>query len=50
MATDRRRTVWTMAITSIALFMGALDNLVVTTACPSCGSSCGRPSRASNGR
>src|SRR3954452_13768170 len=28
------RTVWTFAITSIALFMTALDNLVVTTALP----------------
>jgi EmrB/QacA subfamily drug resistance transporter len=30
----RSRTVWTFAITSIALFMVALDNLVVTTALP----------------
>ena len=28
------RVVWTFAITSIALFMAALDNLVVTTALP----------------
>lgn len=28
------RTIWTFAITSIALFMAALDNLVVTTALP----------------
>src|SRR5436305_10615860 len=28
------RIVWTFAITSIALFMAALDNLVVTTALP----------------
>jgi EmrB/QacA subfamily drug resistance transporter len=32
--TTRARTVWTFAITSIALFMTALDNLVVTTALP----------------
>lgn len=30
----RNRTIWTFAITSIALFMAALDNLVVTTALP----------------
>jgi EmrB/QacA subfamily drug resistance transporter len=30
----RRSTAWTFAITSIALFMVALDNLVVTTALP----------------
>ncbi len=30
----RSRTAWTFAITSIALFMVALDNLVVTTALP----------------
>src|SRR5215208_851960 len=28
------RVLWTFAITSIALFMAALDNLVVTTALP----------------
>src|SRR6266704_871299 len=32
---DRRRTVWTFVVTSTALFMGSLDNLVVTTALPS---------------
>jgi EmrB/QacA subfamily drug resistance transporter len=32
--TRRRRTVWTFAITSLALFMTTLDNLVVTTALP----------------
>ncbi|MCW5719372.1 MAG: MFS transporter [Bauldia sp.] len=32
--TVHRRTGWTFAITSIALFMVALDNLVVTTALP----------------
>ena len=30
----RTRTLWTFAITSIALFMVSLDNLVVTTALP----------------
>src|SRR5256885_4785372 len=32
--TDRARMLWTFAITSIALFMTTLDNLVVTTALP----------------
>ena len=32
--TSRRSTAWTFAITSIALFMVSLDNLVVTTALP----------------
>jgi EmrB/QacA subfamily drug resistance transporter len=32
--TQRSTTIWTLAITSVALFMGALDNLVVTTALP----------------
>jgi len=32
--TDRTRTLWTFAITSVALFMVTLDNLVVTTAIP----------------
>jgi len=32
--TKRSRTIWTLVITSVALFMGALDNLVVTTALP----------------
>jgi EmrB/QacA subfamily drug resistance transporter len=31
---QRSRTIWTLVITSVALFMGALDNLVVTTALP----------------
>src|SRR2546429_551394 len=31
----RHRTAWTFAITSTALFMASLDNLVVTTALPS---------------
>ena len=30
----RTKTVWTFVITSIALFMVTLDNLVVTTAIP----------------
>src|SRR5919106_4533223 len=30
----RSKTIWTFAITSIALFMTTLDNLVVTTALP----------------
>jgi EmrB/QacA subfamily drug resistance transporter len=32
--TARSRTIWAFVITSLALFMGALDNLVVTTALP----------------
>jgi len=32
--TQKRSTVWTLAITSVALFMVSLDNLVVTTALP----------------
>jgi MFS family permease len=31
---QRQRTFWTFAVTSIALFMVVLDNLVVTTALP----------------
>lgn len=31
---QRAHTVWTLAITSIALFMVVLDNLVVSTALP----------------
>jgi len=31
----RARTIWTFAVTSAALFMASLDNLVVTTALPS---------------
>src|SRR5881409_3551385 len=31
---DRRTTYWTLAITSVALFMVSLDNLVVSTALP----------------
>jgi EmrB/QacA subfamily drug resistance transporter len=33
--TTRSRTIWTFVITSAALFMASLDNLVVTTALPS---------------
>src|SRR6201988_557239 len=33
--TTRHRTAWTIAVTSAALFMASLDNLVVTTARPS---------------
>src|SRR5271154_4503838 len=33
--TAKRRTAWTFAVTSTALFMASLDNLVVTTALPS---------------
>jgi EmrB/QacA subfamily drug resistance transporter len=33
--TARHRTAWTFAVTSAALFMASLDNLVVTTALPS---------------
>ena len=32
--TERAGTIWAFAITSIALFMTTLDNLVVTTALP----------------
>ncbi len=31
---SKQRTIWTLAITSLALFMVSLDNLVVTTALP----------------
>src|SRR5215831_19946249 len=31
----KRRTMWTFVITSAALFMASLDNLLVTTALPS---------------
>src|SRR5215469_1266840 len=32
--TARTRTIWTFAITAVALFMVTLDNLVVTSALP----------------
>src|SRR3982750_4548280 len=35
MPTSRTRLVWTFVVTSVAAFMVALDNLVVTTALPS---------------
>ena len=31
---QKRTTIWTLALTSLALFMVSLDNLVVTTALP----------------
>ena len=31
----RNRLIWTFVVTSVAAFMGALDNLVVTMALPS---------------
>ena len=31
----KSRSIWTFVITSVALFMASLDNLVVTTALPS---------------
>ena len=31
---NKRVTIWTLVITSLALFMVSLDNLVVTTALP----------------
>src|ERR1700751_1056771 len=31
----KNRSIWTFVITSVALFMASLDNLVVTTALPS---------------
>src|SRR3954452_12125286 len=34
-STDRHRQAWALALTSAALFMVVLDNLVVTTALPS---------------
>jgi len=34
MTHNRTRTIWTLAITSVALFMVSLDNLVVSTALP----------------
>ena len=32
--TGKRATIWTFVLTSVALFMVVLDNLVVTTALP----------------
>ena len=47
--TTRHRTAWTFGITSAALFMAPLDNLVVTTALPSIRISCTPGSRACSG-
>jgi hypothetical protein len=33
--TSKSRMIWAFAVTSAALFMASLDNLVVTTALPS---------------
>ena len=43
--TARARTLWTFAITSVALFMVSLDNLVVTTAIPVIRTDLGRLAR-----
>ncbi len=32
---NRSQAIWAVALTSVAFFMGALDNLVVITALPS---------------
>ena len=32
---SKHRSIWAFVITSVALFMASLDNLVVTTALPS---------------
>ena len=47
---ESRRTGWTFAITSIALFMVTLDNLVVSTAIPDPPRPRRRRSRGSSGR
>ena len=44
------KTLWTFVITSIALVMVTLDNLVVTTALPVIRATSTRRSRASSGR
>ena len=44
------RTAWTFAITSAALFMASLDNLVVTTALPSIRARPARLAGACSGR
>ena len=48
--TARTRTLWTFAITSVALFMVVLDNLVVSTALPVIRTDLGARSRTSSGR
>ena len=50
MVKTKTRTLWTFAITSLALFMVTLDNLVVTTALPVFAGTCTPPCRGSNGR
>ena len=45
-----RQTLWTFVITSVALFMVTLDNLVVTTALPVIRADLDARSRASSGR
>ena len=48
--TGKRATIWTFVLTSVALFMVALDNLVVTTALPVIQRDLGARSRISSGR
>ena len=48
---DKHELIWTFVITSVALFMVTLDNLVVTTALPVIRRDLGRrPRAASSGR
>ena len=46
----KTKTRWTFAITTIALFMTALDNLVVATALPLIHKTLARRSTSSSGR
>ena len=48
--TGKRATIWTFVLTSVALFMVVLDNLVVTTALPTIQRTWARRSRISSGR
>lgn len=48
-AARRGSTVWALVITSVAGFMAALDNLVVTTALPSIREDLGERCTTSNG-
>ena len=48
--TQRTTTIWTFAITSVALFMVSLDNLVVSTAIPVIRTDLDASSPASSGR
>ena len=48
--TGKRATIWTFVLTSVALFMVVLDNLVVTTALPIIRATSARRSRSSSGR